>query len=64
HSRSDRDDYIRVNYENINPKFAYAFNKYGPDTVNSFGVPYDYGSIMHYSAYAFSTGSSKPSITT
>ena len=30
------------------------FNKYDTSTITNFGVSYDYGSVMHYSAYAFS----------
>jgi hypothetical protein len=38
------------------------FRKYNEATVTNFGVPYDYGSIMHYSAHAFSRNG-KPTIT-
>jgi hypothetical protein len=30
------------------------FNRYSASVVTSFGVPYDFGSVMHYSAFAFS----------
>lgn len=30
------------------------FAKYTVDTVTDFGVPYDYGSVMHYPSKAFS----------
>lgn len=30
------------------------FNKYNSSSVTDYGVGYDYKSIMHYSAYAFS----------
>jgi hypothetical protein len=30
------------------------FNKYNASTITSFGVPYDYDSILHYDPYAFS----------
>ena len=42
--------------------YVSAFNKYGPESVNSFGVSYDYGSIMHYSSTAFAMDYSKPTI--
>ena len=30
------------------------FDKHSSRTVGTFGVDYDYGSLMHYTAYAFS----------
>ncbi len=52
HSRPDRDDYIRVNYQNIDSRMAYNFDKY--TDKNTLGVPYDIYSIMHYTKTAFS----------
>ena len=34
--------------------FESAFQKYGRDKIDSLGLPYDYGSIMHYPFNAFS----------
>jgi len=57
-SRPDRDDYIRVNYNNIDPRHAFDFDV----EPNGFtGLPYDYLSIMHYDAFAFSLNG-KPSL--
>lgn len=41
-------------FENINPSNVNNFVKYGTDRVTHFGVEYDYGSVMHYSANSFS----------
>ncbi|XP_062276776.1 hatching enzyme 1.2-like isoform X1 [Scomber scombrus] len=49
--RSDRDQYIRVLWENIGQGWAYAFDKI--NTLNQ-GTPYDYNSVMQYHKYAFS----------
>ena len=43
--RSDRDDYIRVNWENVNDRYRGQFNKAYTHNL----VQYNYGSIMHYS---------------
>lgn len=50
HTRSDRDAYVRILEQNMSAGVAFNFEK--QPTAN-FGT-YDYHSIMHYSAYAFS----------
>ncbi|XP_026222142.1 high choriolytic enzyme 1-like [Anabas testudineus] len=49
--RSDRDEYIRIVLENVTPGKEHNFDKV--NTLNQ-GTTYDYGSVMHYSKYAFS----------
>ncbi|XP_020628627.1 zinc metalloproteinase nas-13-like [Orbicella faveolata] len=53
-SRPDRDNYVTIYTQNIMQGMAYNFNKYGRNTIDSLGTPYDYTSVMHYDAYAFS----------
>lgn len=43
-----------LNFCSISWGMAYNFNKYGRNTIDSLGTPYDYGSVMHYDSYAFS----------
>lgn len=47
-NRPDRDQYIRIFKQNINPQSLFAFHKYDWNTINAYDVPYDYESIMHY----------------
>ncbi|MFB3166583.1 M12 family metallopeptidase [Neobacillus sp. 179-C4.2 HS] len=51
-SREDRDNYIQINYENIEDGKAFAFDKHVEDG-DDYG-PYDYNSIMHYGKNYFS----------
>jgi len=53
-SRTDRDQYVKINYENIDKEKWHNFNKYSHDEIDLLGIEYDYCSIMHYSAKAFS----------
>lgn len=54
-SRTDRDEYLQILWENVPAQYKEAFAKYGKDKIDSLGVPYDYTSIMHYPWNAFST---------
>ncbi|CAG5946326.1 unnamed protein product [Menidia menidia] len=56
--RSDRDQHIRILWENIQSGLAYAFDKI--DTLNM-NTPYDYNSVMQYHRYAFSANN-KPTM--
>merc|ERR1719452_323841 len=58
-SRTDRDTYVRIALENIQDGKASNFNKYSASQITPFGEPYDYQSVMHYGAYAFSKNGQK-----
>ncbi|XP_030582905.1 meprin A subunit beta [Archocentrus centrarchus] len=62
-SRADRDDYVDIIWERIESGKEHNFNTYDDTVSSALGVPYDYGSVMHYSKTAFSTGS-EPTIVT
>lgn len=52
-SASDRDEFIRIHWQNIQRGREHNFNKYDSAVVSNFDVPYDYESVMHYSSKAF-----------
>ncbi|XP_062596522.1 zinc metalloproteinase nas-13-like [Saccostrea cucullata] len=54
-SRSDRDGFVRIIEANIPQAVLFNFESLPTNQVNNFGVPYDYRSVMHYGARAFST---------
>ena len=53
-SREDRDDFIRIIWDNVDPKYKYNFSQHIADG-DDIGE-YDYCSIMHYGAWFFSKG--------
>ncbi|KAK0145297.1 Meprin A subunit beta [Merluccius polli] len=63
-SRSDRDDYVTIMWDRILEGREHNFNTYNDTTSSALGVPYDYGSMMHYSKTAFSSNRSLPTIVT
>lgn len=56
-SRSDRDNYIQIMWDNIEPEHIFNFNQHLRDGQDI--GEYDYSSVMHYSAYAFSKNGEK-----
>lgn len=53
-SATDRDEYVRIAWENVIPGTERNFKSFVADYISQFQVPYDYGSIMHYPSKAFS----------
>ncbi|KAI4457864.1 discoidin cub egf laminin and zinc metalloprotease domain containing [Holotrichia oblita] len=62
-SSPDRDDYVIIVWENIQSGTQGNFDKMSWDVVTTFGQPYDYGSVMHYGAYAFSANGERTIVT-
>lgn len=60
-TRPDRDNYISVNYNNLNDGMRSQFD-IGPDQ-DVFDVPYDIESVMHYGAYVGAIDYSTPVMT-
>ncbi|NP_001254603.1 hatching enzyme precursor [Gasterosteus aculeatus] len=50
HTRFDRDDYVRIQFNNVPSYMQYNFVKQESDYLNT---PYDYSSVMHYGKTAF-----------
>ncbi|VDN06579.1 unnamed protein product [Thelazia callipaeda] len=60
--RVDRDEYVDVIWENINPKLYDYFALADSRKFTSYGVTYDYYSIMHYGPYIGGINSTTPTI--
>jgi len=53
-NRPDRDNHVQILFQNIPENVKYNFKKYSSNYVNTYNVPYDYSSVMHYGGHAFS----------
>lgn len=53
-SSTNRDQFVRVNWNNILPGMEHNFQKYDQFTISSFDTNYDFDSLMHYSRSSFS----------
>jgi hypothetical protein len=49
HQRPDRDTYLKINWQNIDPNYKSQFEIPAPGSSRKLGE-YDFASIMHYSA--------------
>jgi len=52
-SRSDRDKYVKIIWNNIPPNKQHNFNRYDSSVVNHFYLPYEFESVLHYGGNAF-----------
>ncbi|RNA12080.1 zinc metallo ase nas-15-like, partial [Brachionus plicatilis] len=59
-SRPDRDQYIKINWDNIIEDMKFNFQIYNEG--DTFGLKYDFDSIMHYDSFAFSIDNESPTI--
>lgn len=53
-NREDRDAAVTINWGNVNPSTTENFAKAAAGTTDAMDVSYDYNSVLHYSAAAFS----------
>jgi hypothetical protein len=44
----DRDSYVNIYWNNIQPSYKFAFNKVNSRATSNFNTNYDYDSVMHY----------------
>ena len=54
HVRPDRDQFVNIIWSNIDLDSQRANTNFGKTNLPTLGSPYDFGSVMHYSATAFS----------
>lgn len=55
HNTENRDSYVKVQRENLDPQKSNNFYDYPENVVSQLGFQYDYDSIMHYGRYQGST---------
>lgn len=61
-SAYDRDDFVQIKWEHIIPEYKSNFERYDESEVTHFNATYDYDSILHYSAYAFTKDKNEATI--
>ncbi|KAE9412661.1 hypothetical protein Angca_010288, partial [Angiostrongylus cantonensis] len=61
--RHDRDDFIKVVMENVDPLCIKEFEKVMVSYIDVYGLTYDYGSVMHYSDLRYSRNNRPTMIT-
>ncbi|OWK13320.1 hypothetical protein Celaphus_00014372, partial [Cervus elaphus hippelaphus] len=62
-SRTDRDDYVNIWWDEILPGYQHNFNTYDDSFITDLNTPYDYESLMHYRPLSFNKNDSVPTIT-
>ncbi|CAK6446920.1 unnamed protein product [Pipistrellus nathusii] len=62
-SRTDRDDYVKIWWDEIIPDYKHNFNTYDDSFITDLNTPYDYESLMHYAPFSFNKNESVPTIT-
>ncbi|XP_078397500.1 meprin A subunit alpha [Cetorhinus maximus] len=61
-SRTDRDDYVYILWDQIIPGMEHNFVVYPDDYITDLNTPYDYESVMHYAPFSFNINKSIPTI--
>uniref|UniRef100_A0A914VIE0 Zinc metalloproteinase n=1 Tax=Plectus sambesii TaxID=2011161 RepID=A0A914VIE0_9BILA len=51
--RSDRDSFVRVLMDNVRQEGKGQFDKQTANSIKTYSIPYEYGSLMHYNGNAF-----------
>ncbi|XP_068089347.1 meprin A subunit alpha [Hyperolius riggenbachi] len=62
-SRTDRDDYVQIWWDQITEGMGHNFNTYDDVFITDLNTPYDYESVMHYGPYSFNIDPNVPTIT-
>ncbi|KAM9316389.1 meprin A subunit alpha [Gastrophryne carolinensis] len=62
-SRTDRDDYVEIWWNEITDGMGHNFNVYDDIYITDLNTPYDYESVMHYGPFSFNKNASVPTIT-
>lgn len=61
-SRYDRDNYVRIHMDNVQSGHEHNFLIHDQSEMDLLNEPYDYDSVMHYSAHSFARDRSKVTI--
>lgn len=62
HLRVDRDKHLQIQWDNINPQYFDYFAIGDPLAFTSYGVPFDFESIMMYGPFTGAVDPDRPSI--
>ena len=60
--RPDRDQYVEIDWANVRDGMDHNFMKLNAREWLNISIPYDTGSVLHYSGYAFAKDKSKPTM--